>query len=283
MNTCIICENVSKTFKGKKKQICALQNIDLKINEGEFIVLCGENGFGKSTLLKIMTGLLIPSEGDINVLGIDVIKHWKRLSPKIGVVLSNERCLYWKLTARENLEVFGNLYGMKGKHLKTRISKLLEKVGLTEFENQLVETYSTGMNRKLMLCKALIHNPKILFADEILNGLDYKSCVEITDMLLNLNRNGMTIVMVSHILHTLPEDCKLIIMKNGLIISEGPLSKLDINKSIKIKATIEDRKIEKIVQKEDLAKFIIELTDRGAQNIQVESDNIYDATRRVLL
>ena len=283
MSYCIRYQNIFKTFKGRKENVYALKNINLNINTGDFTIISGDNGSGKSTLLKIMMGLLIPDKGTVEVLGIDMLKNWKKASPRIGIVLSNDRSLYWKLTARENLDVFGNLYGIKSKKLKVRISKLLEQVGLLEFQNQLVENYSTGMTRKLMLCKAIIHNPDILFADEILNGLDSKATLEIIELLKKLNKSGMTIVMVSHILHDIPDYCKIIFLKNGEIISKSTLSDLNIQKAITIKATLSDgTKFKETIPQENLSYRILSLTKNRASDIKIEQDNIYDVTRRTL-
>lgn len=281
MDNYIVCSNITKRFN-KKNDNYALNNVNISINKGEFVVLGGENGSGKSTLMKIMIGLLIPDEGSVVVNGIDVIKNWKKLSHQIGVVLNNERCLYWKLTARENLEVFGNIYGVKTKNLKERITYLLEKVNLIDVQDNLVETYSTGMKRKLMLCKALIHNPDILFADELLNGLDPESCVEFINILTELNENGKTIVVISHILHTFPESCKLILMKQGSIILQDSISKLNIEKIIRLRCTLNNKDIEKVVNGKNFNDTITELINQGGVNIRVESDNIYDITRRLL-
>lgn len=96
-------------------ELRVLDKVDFYAEEGDFKVIVGENGSGKSTLLKIMIGLLLPDDGEVKVLGVDVKKHWKKLSARIGVVLANERSLYWKLTAWENLDIFGGVYGVPKK------------------------------------------------------------------------------------------------------------------------------------------------------------------------
>jgi len=198
--------NVSKRFG----DVVALRNIDPEIEQ--FVVIAGENGSGKSTLLKIMTGLLIPDNGEVTVLGFDVVEEWKELAKHIGVALANERSLYWKLTGMENLEIFGGIYRVKDAKKKALV--LLERLNLIDVKDMLVENYSTGMRRKLLLAKSLIHSPKILFLDEILNGLDPKSMIEIVSFLEELNGDGITIVPVSHILHNLPSNSRLIVMKD---------------------------------------------------------------------
>jgi len=155
-----------------------LENVSLNISEGEFTVLVGPNGAGKSTLLRIMVGLLLPDEGEVNILGFDVKKHWKKLARYIGVVLANERSLYWKLTAWENLDIFGGIYNVPKKKRIERAEELLNFFGLYDDKDKLVEDYSTGMRKKLLLCKALIHQPKIfarVYMDTIRDYMNQKA------------------------------------------------------------------------------------------------------------
>ncbi|WP_237268606.1 ABC transporter ATP-binding protein [Thermococcus celer] len=257
-----------------------LRDINLRIREGEFVVIAGENGSGKTTLLKVMTGLLIPDEGKVRVLGFDVSKDWKKLSKYIGVALANERTLYWKLTGLENLEIFAGLYGVKKG--KRKALEILEKLNLVHVKDKLVEEYSSGMRRKLLLAKATIHNPKILFLDEILNGLDPKSYLKIIEFLEELNQNGITIVLISHALHDLPPKARLIVMKDGRIVLDDKLSKFKLDESIKIKATINGKEVERIVSREELNETLMELTESGAENVQIERDDLYSILRRIL-
>ncbi len=269
---------VSKSFG----DVRVLRDINLRIREGEFVVIAGENGSGKTTLLKVMTGLLIPDEGKVRVLGFDVSKDWKKLSKYIGVALANERTLYWKLTGLENLEIFAGLYGVKKG--KRKALEILEKLNLVHVKDKLVEEYSSGMRRKLLLAKATIHNPpKILFLDEILNGLDPKSYLKIIEFLEELNQNGITIVLISHALHDLPPPkARLIVMKDGRIVLDDKLSKFKLDESIKIKATINGKEVERIVSREELNETLMELTESGAENVQIERDDLYSILRRIL-
>lgn len=201
-------------------ELRVLDKVDFYAEEGDFKVIVGENGSGKSTLLKIMIGLLLPDYGEVKVLGIDVKRHWKKLSARIGVALANERSLYWKLSAWENLDIFGGVYGVPKKVRRERMEKLLERFGLFEYKDKPVEEFSTGMRKKLMICKALIHSPEVLFIDEILNGLDPPSVREMVDYLNELSRKGLTVVMISHILHALPENASVALLKDGRIQME---------------------------------------------------------------
>lgn len=206
-------KNIKKSFGNLE----VLKDINLSIKKGDFAVVIGKNGSGKSTLLKIAIGLLLPDEGEIKVLNYDVKTKWKKLSKEIGVVLTNERSLYWKLTAYENLDIFGGIYGVKRNIKKEKIRYLLEKFNLTQFSNTAVENFSTGMRKKLMLCKALIHEPKVLFLDEILNGLDPEATYEMIEYLNELNKEGLTIFMISHILHGFSQNTNIYLLKDGTL------------------------------------------------------------------
>ncbi len=275
-NEMIYIRGVSKTFSNLQ----VLKNINLKIDRGDFVIIAGENGSGKTTLLKIMTGLLLPDSGIVRVLGVDVLKHWKKISKDIGVALSSERSLYWKLTGLENLEIFGGIYGVK--NCKQKAIKILKELNLYHARDKLVEEYSSGMRRKLLLAKAVIHNPKIVFLDEILNGLDPRSYMEIINFLKKLNNDGTTIVLVSHLLHQLPDFCRLIIMKDGSIIYDGNLSELEIKGCLRVKAKIGDVIFDEVISEDDIINVMKYLTNAGAENIQIERDDLYSTIRRLL-
>ena len=271
--------NVWKYFgKGKSKR-AVLKSVDLNIDSGEFVVIAGKNGSGKSTLIKLMVGLLIPDQGKIRVLGMDTVKHWKKIAKEIGVVLGGDRGLYWKLTGAQNLEVFGGLYNVPKRELKERIDHLLSLFNLAEFSNERVENYSTGMRRKLLLAKALIHNPKILFLDEIFSGIDPKSYKDILEILLNLNQEGHTIVMVSHTLHELPRNFRILILKNGKITYDGKIGDILINTKVRIVAIINGREVIYDTDEQGIMETMKKITALKPTNIKIERETIYDVVR----
>ncbi len=271
--------NVWKYFgKGKSKR-AVLKSVDLNIDRGEFVVIAGKNGSGKSTLIKLMVGLLIPDQGKIRVLGMDTVKHWKKIAKEIGVVLGGDRGLYWKLTGAQNLEVFGGLYNVPKRELKERIDHLLSLFNLAEFSNERVENYSTGMRRKLLLAKALIHKPKILFLDEIFSGIDPKSYKDILEILLNLNQEGHTIVMVSHTLHELPRNFRILILKNGKITYDGKISDILINTNVRIVAIINGREVVYDTDEQGIMETMKKITALKPTNIKIERETIYDVVR----
>ncbi|CUX77483.1 ABC transporter ATP-binding protein [Thermococcus chitonophagus] len=268
-------KGVWKSFNGTH----VLKDVNLKIREGEFVVIAGENGSGKSTLLKIISGLLVPDKGEVRVFGYDMMREWKKASKILGVVLANERSLYWKLTGMENLEVFAGLYGVK--NWREKAEYLLKRLGLENAKDKLVEEYSTGMRKKLLLAKALIHDPKVLLLDEVLNGLDPRAVTEVISFLQELNSQGVTIVLVSHILHGLPENGRLIVMREGRIIADDRLSRFSFD-TLRITATINGEEVEVIAREEELDEKLRELIRRNAQDIRVERDDLYSVLRRLL-
>lgn len=159
--------NISKKFNDD----FILKSVSLCLNSASFSIFQGDNGSGKSTLFKIICGLLSPDEGSVYFDQQDISKNYLQIQKKIGVILSEDRSLYHKLTAYENLYYIGRIYGIPKSTLKENIPVLLDKVGLDN-NKKLVENFSTGMKKKLMIARAIIHDPDVIIADELLNGLD---------------------------------------------------------------------------------------------------------------
>ncbi|CCC57664.1 ABC transporter ATP-binding protein [Caloramator australicus] len=207
MEKAIEVRDVKKYFYSKKralfkksevKEFKAVDGVSFDIYKGEIFGLLGPNGAGKTTLIKMITGLLLPTEGTILVLGIDVVKETIKAQRNIGTVLAGDRSIYWKLTARENLEYFGALYGLKRKEAKERAEMILERLGISEKADQIVEKFSTGMKQKVALGKALMPNAPILLLDEPTLGLDPQSAINLREIILEFKREGKTILLTTH-------------------------------------------------------------------------------------
>lgn len=178
-------DNVKKYFYSKKKKFFrvvekkefkAVDGVSFEINKGEVFGLLGSNGAGKTTVIKMITGLLRPTNGQIKIKGLDVDKNSIEALRNLGTVLAGDRSIYWKLTARENLEYFGALYGLNKKEAAKRADEILKKLGLVDKADELVEKYSTGMKQKVALGKALMPNTPIVLLyqrDGSLNLLDW--------------------------------------------------------------------------------------------------------------
>lgn len=280
MEAIISLKNVSKFFNRGK--VIALNNINVDIKRGEFVVIAGPNGSGKSTLLKLICGLLIPDRGRIEIFGFNTVKYWKRILRRVGVLFAGERNVYWKLTGRENLEIFGGIYGVPKSILRQRIDYLLEILDLKNDADRLVEEYSTGMRRKLMLAKALIHDPEILLLDEVFSGLDPKIYRDVIRLLVDLNKHGRTIIVVSHLLHELPSDARLIVLKAGEIVFDGKIVDIKSLRKVKIVAKKNGEEQTYLVDEEKADEIIAELRSQGASEIRLIEPDIYDLVRDLI-
>jgi ABC-2 type transport system ATP-binding protein len=208
-----------KTYKGADEP--ALNGVRLNVPMGEIFGLLGPNGAGKTTTINILCGILHPSSGRVNIAGLSLQSHTEEIKRTIGVV-PQDIALYPTLTARENLDFIGSMYGLKGKSLKGRIEECLEIFGLKKFANRQVQNYSGGMKRRLNLIAGIMHRPKILFLDEPTVGIDVQSRNVILDYLKKLNQEGTTIIYTSHYMEEAEQLCTSIaIIDLGRIIIEG--------------------------------------------------------------
>ena len=176
----------------------ALKGVNLEVARGEIFGLLGPNGAGKTTLTKILSTLLLPTSGRAEVLGLDVTKDAAALRPRIGLVLGGERGLYNRVSARENLRYFADLYGVPPERRPGRIDEVLDWVGLTESADRRVEEFSRGMKQKLHLARGILHQPEMLFLDEPTIGLDPKSARETRKLVRGLIAQGVTIFLTTH-------------------------------------------------------------------------------------
>ena len=218
-NSAIEVINLIKIYKGAS--IPAVNNISFSIEQGSIFGLLGPNGAGKTTTLSILCGLIKATSGEASVLGLSLNNNIHEIKQLIGVV-PQDIALYPTLTAYENLRYIGNMYGLSGKDLKTKIQENLEIVGLSSQSKQLLETFSGGMKRRINLVAGILHNPKILFLDEPTVGVDVQSRNLITEHLHLLNKQGCTIVYTSHVMEEAEHLCSAIaIIDHGEIITSG--------------------------------------------------------------
>ena len=229
-------QNLTKYYRGNEKP--AIDRVTLGIAEGHIFGLLGPNGAGKTTMIRILCGLLAPTEGEITVGGYSLKKDMALIRKIIGVV-PQEIALYQSLTARENLAVYGGIYGLSGERLKKKIDELLHKFGLEKNRNTQVGRFSGGMKRRLNLIVGLMHDPHILFLDEPTVGVDVQSKNVIIESLLDINQAGTTIIYTSHYLEEAETLCSsLAIIDEGRIITKGSLN--EIRKEHNSHAKLED-------------------------------------------
>lgn len=212
-------ENLKKTYKGN---IQALDGLSFEVDKGSIFGLVGPNGAGKSTAIKIMTTLTKADSGTVMVGNYDVATEPNCVRKIIGCVSQNSG-VFRDGTARENLILQGELYGMRGSELKIRVSELLNNFGLNEAADRIAATYSGGMLRKLDVALGLIHKPQILFLDEPTTGLDPEARSSLWDIILSMSKQeNVTVLLTTHYLEEVDRLAdKLAIVNTGKVIVEG--------------------------------------------------------------
>jgi len=212
-------ENLKKTYKGN---IQALDGLSFEVDKGNIFGLIGPNGAGKSTAIKIMTTLTRADSGSVRIVDYDVNTEPNRIRKIIGCVSQNSG-VFREGTARENLILQGELYGMNGRELRTRVAELLDDFGLNEAADRIAATYSGGMLRKLDVALGLIHRPQILFLDEPTTGLDPEARSSLWEIILSMSKQeNVTILLTTHYLEEVDRLAdKLAIVNAGKVIAEG--------------------------------------------------------------
>jgi ABC-2 type transport system ATP-binding protein len=191
---------LTRTYRRKSgsPEVLALDGVTLDIEEGEVRGLLGPNGAGKTTLVRILCTVLLPTKGRASVLGHDVERDAKVVRGMIGIVFGGERGLYWNLTGRQNLEYWAALYGVPLRETAARVPALLERVGLVDRADDLVEAYSRGMKQRLHLARGLIGNARVLFLDEPTTGMDPVAARDFRTLVKDLRSEGRTILLTTH-------------------------------------------------------------------------------------
>lgn len=209
-------------LRGRKRVVEALRGVSFEVRRGEIFGLLGPNGAGKTTTIKILSTLLLPDGGEAWVDGYHVVREAAKVREVIGVSLYSDRGFYWKLSGRENLLYFARLYHISEREAKVRINYLLDLLGLKEDADRLVEEYSTGMKSKLNIARALLHDPPILFLDEPTIGLDPSSARKVRDVILQLRREGKTVLLTTHNMFEADMLCdRVAIISKGRIVDVG--------------------------------------------------------------
>jgi ABC-2 type transport system ATP-binding protein len=250
--TAIDARALTKVFQGKP----AVDQLTLQVARGRFFGFLGPNGAGKSTTIKMLTGLLRPTSGQAFVEGKDLSKDRLAIKQLIGV-LPEELPLYERLTGEEYLLFAGRMYGLPKDETRKRTDELLAFLSLTEDRGRLILDYSQGMRKKVALAAALIHNPRVLFLDEPLNGIDPISGRVVTDLLRRLAQKGVTLFFTSHVLDVVERLCdEVAIIDRGRIVAQGTLDEIRRQREVGRDASLEDVFLKLVaadVKREDLS------------------------------
>jgi ABC-2 type transport system ATP-binding protein len=225
-------QNLARDYNG----IRAVDGISFEVGSGEIFGYLGPNGAGKTTTIRMLTGQLRPTSGHAQVMGCDVVNQREQLKPQIGVVFEYQN-LYDRLSARENLRFYARLYREK----RYRVDEVLAQVDLADRAGDKIKTYSNGMKQRLLIARALLHKPKVLFLDEPTKGLDPNVSRDIRAIVTDLADQGMTIFLTTHYMEEANHLCDRV-----AIINQGQIIALDTPEHLKAvhgdneRATLED-------------------------------------------
>ena len=225
-------QDLTRDYNGLR----AVDGINFAVEQGEIFGFLGPNGAGKTTTIKMLTGQLRPTSGEAQVMGCDVVKERQQLKPQIGVVFDSQN-IYERLSARDNLRFYARLYRIK----KARVEQVLAQVGLTDRARDKVKTYSNGMKQRLVIARALLHKPKVLFLDEPTRGLDPNVARDVRAIVTDLANQGMTVFLTTHYMEEADQ-----LSDRVAIIDQGRFVALDTPENLKAeygedeKTTLED-------------------------------------------
>lgn len=243
-------ENLTRVFGKGENSKRAVDNISFDVERGEIFGILGPNGAGKTTTIKMLSTLLLPTSGTALVLGQDVMqKDVTDLRRKVNVVSGGERGLYYRLTGRQNMQYFADLYGIPKKDQKELIDRLLEKVELTDAADKKIEDYSRGMKQRIHIARSLVNDPEILFLDEPTIGLDPEISKGIRKLVRALSDGGTTVILTTHYMFEAEELCsRAVILSKGKIKGYGSITEL--------KDMVSDTSMIRIVTSNDPAELM---------------------------
>jgi len=217
-------KNVSKTYNESVK---ALDNLNFSVGKGELVGFIGPNGSGKTTTIKLLSGVIVPDQGTISVNGFDVSKEPLKAKASIGYIPDNPD-IFLRLKGIEFLNFIGDVYKVPVEERKKTIGDLSERFELASALNSQILSYSHGMRQKLMVIAALLHKPEVWILDEPMTGLDPKSAFELKQMMKEHTQNGNSVFFSTHVLEVAEKLCdKVIIIKKGKKLYDGTLEQLE--------------------------------------------------------
>jgi ABC-2 type transport system ATP-binding protein len=257
MNSAIEVSKLTKYYG----ELIAVDHVSFEVKRGEIFGFLGPNGAGKTTTVRMLTGIIKPDGGTARVMGYDIQKEPLRAKQIMGIVpeMSNA---YVELSAWDNLMLIGELYGIPGKKREEKGEKLLKDFGLYERRKQLVRGFSKGMKQRLLLCMALINEPRVLFLDEPTSGLDVESARMIKSMIRDLNKDGVTVFLTTHNMEEANQLCdRVAIINRGKIVAIDSPEKLRVRSSglqsivVSFDKPVNDKEISRISTVSEVVKM----------------------------
>jgi ABC-2 type transport system ATP-binding protein len=239
----------------------ALSNVTFDVRKGEIFGLLGPNGGGKSTLFRILSTMMVPTEGRASIAGFDVARDPAQVRRQIGVVFQTQS-LDKALTVEENLRAQGHLHGLSGATLRERMDAAMERLGLLDRRRDLVDTLSGGLRRRVEIAKALLHRPQVLLMDEASTGLDPSARRDVSRHVESLReKEGVTILLTTHILEEADRCDRLILLHKGDIVAQGSPKELRsrIGGDVVVLETAESQKLaDRIAQRFQLTPVVVD-------------------------
>jgi ABC-2 type transport system ATP-binding protein len=215
-----------KSLTKKYGDYKAVDDLNLLVKKGEIFGFIGPNGAGKTTTIKMIGGLLAPSAGTVTVAGIDIQQEPEKAKSKIGFI-PDRPYLYEKLTGMEFLKFTADLYGVSDDRFRKKAPQNLEMFSLTDWSDELIESYSHGMKQRLIMSAALLHEPEVIIVDEPMVGLDPMAIMMVKDLFQRLAHSGVTVFMSTHTLAVAEEICERIgVINKGHLIASGTTAEL---------------------------------------------------------
>ncbi len=227
MSNLLEINNLRKEYYSKKKKVVAVNDISLTGDYGEVVGILGPNGSGKTSTIKSISTIIDFEKGDISLFGLNIKKNRKKVLQNIGSVLEGARNIHWRLTPIENLIYFAGLKGFSKRDVEQQMHRLLDLLDLKEVANKPVRTFSRGMQQKVAIACALIHNPKIVMLDEPTLGLDVETSRNMIKFIKEISQENRLIIITSHDMKFIESVCtKIYIMRKGSLIKEGSVKEL---------------------------------------------------------
>lgn len=219
-------QNLHKSFKTKTGLVQAVQGVSFRAEDGQITGLLGPNGAGKTTTLRMLYTLMYPDQGHVKVDGFDGVKEAEEVRRRLAV-LPDARGVYKRLTARENIEYFGQLHGMSAKEIAARTEALSEALGMADVLDRQAEGFSQGQRTKTAIARALVHDPKNVILDEPTNGLDVMTTRGLREFLKQLRGEGRCVIFSSHIMQEVAALCDhIVIISKGKVMAQGSADQL---------------------------------------------------------